>query len=168
MMFVQHQITEEPDEERLIGFYTLWRITIVRTNKGIAEVPRVVGKQIVVHIETDRAQIFDDKHRRCSCVALTERMVLPYQGDEIYNVIDDFIRWQSSIIKFLFLLNVISQRHQNVGSTAIHNAIALQHPFLFADVIGAHLTGMFEYSLKQVPMYIQELQCCKRERLLTQ
>lgn len=77
MMFAQHQITEEPDEEWLIGLYTLWRIAIVRTNKGIAEVPKVVGKQIIVHLESDRAQIFDNKHGRCSCVALTKRMVLP-------------------------------------------------------------------------------------------
>ena len=39
MMFTQQQMTEEPDEERLVGLYTLWRIAIVRTNQGIAEIP---------------------------------------------------------------------------------------------------------------------------------
>lgn len=57
MMFAQHQITEGPYEEWLVGLYTLWRIAIVRTNNGIAKVPRVVGKQIVVHLETDRTEV---------------------------------------------------------------------------------------------------------------
>lgn len=38
MMFARHQIPEELCKEWLVGFYTFWRIAVVGTNKGIAEI----------------------------------------------------------------------------------------------------------------------------------
>lgn len=49
------------------------------------------------------------------------------------------------------MLNVISQRHHNVGSTSIHNSISLQYPFLLADVIGAHVTHLEAESSLVIP-----------------
>ena len=84
-------------------------------------------------------------------------MVLPKQSYKIDNMIYYSILSQALIAKTFLLLNIISQRHHNISGTSIHHSIALQDPFLFADVIRAHLTCMLEYTLKQVPMDIQKL-----------
>ena len=53
MIFSHHQISEKQIQKPHIGFNLFSHISIIRTNQRIAEVPRVVGKQIIVHPKTD-------------------------------------------------------------------------------------------------------------------
>lgn len=52
MIFSHHQISEKQIQKTHIGFNLF---SIIRTNQRIAEVPRGVGKQIIVHVKTNAA-----------------------------------------------------------------------------------------------------------------
>ena len=52
-------------------------ILIIRTDKGVAEVPGVVCEQAVVYVEAGAAQVLDGKYGCRACVSFTEGMNLP-------------------------------------------------------------------------------------------
>jgi hypothetical protein len=58
------------------GVNAFRHIAIVGTDKGVAEVPRVLLKHIVLHLHSDCAQIFYGKDGRCASVAIGKRIAL--------------------------------------------------------------------------------------------
>ena len=58
VVFTEQQITEELYEEGLVWLYAFLGITIIGTDKRISEIPRVLGKDIINHIESQCAWIF--------------------------------------------------------------------------------------------------------------
>ena len=77
VILTEQQIAEELHEERPVWLYSFLRITVIGTYQCVAEVPRVISKQLIIHFEATRTQIFDDKYGSCSSITFTERMVLP-------------------------------------------------------------------------------------------
>ena len=55
MIFSHHQISEKQIQKTHIGFNLFSHISIIRTNQRIAEISRVVSKQIIVHAKNNAA-----------------------------------------------------------------------------------------------------------------
>lgn len=79
---------------------TIFQIIIVCPDEGIPKIPRILGKNIIRHIKTERAQIFDEKYRRRSGISLSKYMDLPQPRNEHRKVMDEFIHGKITIGKF--------------------------------------------------------------------
>lgn len=53
------------------------QIVVIRADKRIAEIPHILGEDVICHIKTESPKLLDEEYRRGSRVALTENMDLP-------------------------------------------------------------------------------------------
>ena len=79
-MLIEQQVPQKQLQilRRLMD--TVFQVIVIRADKGIAEIPRVLGKNIIRHVKTKRPQVLDKKYRRRSGIALAKHMDLPQVG----------------------------------------------------------------------------------------
>ena len=76
-MLAQQEVAEELFKESRLSLYPFLHILIICPYKRIAEIPRVIGKHVILHIKAERAQIHYGKHSRGPRIPFSERMDLP-------------------------------------------------------------------------------------------
>ena len=86
--FAQQEVTEELLQVFKFRLNAAGVVAIVGTDKGIAEVPGVFGKEVVADGETHCPEILDRKDSGGSGVAFTEGGDLPDTGNELAKVPD--------------------------------------------------------------------------------
>ena len=91
MILVQQEIAEEYFKEFRRFVNAVLQVIVICPDQRITKIPSILSKNIVCHIKTQRAQIFDEEYRRCSGVALTENMDLPQSGNKKREMMDDLI-----------------------------------------------------------------------------
>ena len=86
--FAQQEVTEELLQVFKFRLDAAGIVSIVGTNKGIAEVPGVFGKEVVADGEAHCPEILDRKDSGGAGVALPEGVDLPDAGNKLGKVPD--------------------------------------------------------------------------------
>ena len=145
----QKEIAEEHLQELCGGVNALLQIRIVCSDQGVAEVPRVLFKGVVVHTKAEGFHIFDHKHGGGTGVSLAEGMDLPNVGGEFRQMLHRCIYGQALIGELFFSGKIVIQRILDTVPIRIDHGVAVQHPLFLGDVVLPNLTRVFEYTLKQ-------------------
>ena len=145
----QKKIAEEQLQELRGGVNALLQIRIVRSDQGVAEVPRILFKGVVVHTEAEGFHILDHKHGGGKGISLAEGVNLPNVGGEFRQMLHHRIYRQALIGELFFGSKIIVQRILDTVPARIDHGIAVQHPFFLGDVVLPNLSGVVEYTLKQ-------------------
>lgn len=90
-LFAKEQVTEETFEINRSIVDALDCILVVSPDEGIAEVPRMFCKQVILHIEAYRPQILDDEDGNGTGVAFSISMDLPDSRRETSDMGDEVI-----------------------------------------------------------------------------
>ena len=56
------------------GCYSVFQVIVIGSYQGVAEKPRVSLERVILHIESEIAEIFYQEYSGCAGIALTERM----------------------------------------------------------------------------------------------
>ena len=145
----QKEIAEEHLQELCGGVNTLLQIRIVRSDQGVAEVPRILFKGVVVHTEAEGFHIFDHKDGGGTGVSLAEGMDLPNVGGEFRQMLHRRIYGQALIGELFFSGKIVIQRILDTIPVRIDYGVAVQHPLFLGDVVLTNLPGVTEHAFKQ-------------------
>lgn len=74
---IKQQIADEHFQKIRCGMNALLQVVIVGTNQCVLEIPGVLLKSVVVHLESEGLHILDQKHRDRPGVTLAEGVDLP-------------------------------------------------------------------------------------------
>ena len=77
MILIQQQISQKQFQIFCRLMDTVFQIIVVGSNKGVAEVPGILSKNVVGHIKAKRPQILYEEHRRRPGIALRKYVNLP-------------------------------------------------------------------------------------------
>ena len=146
------QIAEKTLQKLGIGFDALLDVAVIRPDQRVAEVPRMLAEELIIHREAHREQIFDREDRRGAGVAFAKHVDLPNAGNEFRNMRDNLRERQSLITELLFPVKVMIQRPAYLVEADIQHRIAAQYPFALGDIGVAKLPGELEYSLEDAPI----------------
>ena len=56
---------------------SVFQIVIICPDKGIAEIPYILSKNVIRHFKTKCPKIFDKENGRCSGISLSKHVYLP-------------------------------------------------------------------------------------------
>lgn len=143
-LLAEEQVTEETfqiDRGVVDAFHG---ILVVGADKGVAKIPRVFCKQVVLHVKAYRAQVLYGEHGRGAGVAFAESVDLPKSGDETGDMSDKVVLCEAFITELPLMFDVVVQCPAQVFPVQVIHRVAFQHPFLLGDVVVAQLAGMFE------------------------
>lgn len=143
-LLAEEQVAEETLQIDRGVVYAFHGILVVGADKGVAEIPRVFGKQVVLNVKAYRAQVLYGEHGRGAGVAFAESVDLPKSGDETGDMSDKVVLCEAFITELPLLFDVVVQCPAQVFPVQVIHRVAFQHPFLLGDVVVAQLAGVFE------------------------
>ena len=145
----QKKIAEKHFQELCGGVNALLQIRIVRSDQGVAEVPRILFKGVVVYTKAESFHIFDHKDGGGTGVSLAEGMNLPNVRSEFRQVLHRRIYGQALIGELFFGGKIIIQSIFYAVKISVDNRFAVQYPFFFGNVILTDLSGVVKISSKR-------------------
>ena len=82
-MLAQQKVSEKTLQIDQIRINTFSDISIICTDKCIAEIPAVSFKRLITNNKTKSPEIFYCKNCCSPCISLSKRMNLPYAGNKL-------------------------------------------------------------------------------------
>ena len=127
-------------------------VAIVGTDKGIAEVPGVFGKEVVAYSKAHRTQIFDCKDCRGSGVALSEGVNLPDTGNKLGKVPDHLCVIEVLVAELFFYIEIVLQSPFDFRETHIEDRFTMQYPLFLGNVAVAESSCELDDAFKNTPV----------------
>ena len=144
------------------------QIVIIRSHKGISEIPRVFCKNVIAHFKTKGFQVLNNKYCRRSCIALAERMDLPNVRSKFCDMFYRSLNRKRRILKLFFGLEIIIKSGIDTFKRSISHSVTGKHPFGFGDVIISDFSGMVKNTCKQSPVDFFKFSRRKLKRFLSE
>ena len=149
VLCAQKKIAEEHLQELCGGVNAFLQISVVRSHQGVAKVPRIVFKGVIVYAKAEGFHIFDHKDSSGTSISLTEGMDLPNVGGEFRQMLHRCIYGQTFIGELFFIGKIVIQRILDTVPIRIGHGVAVQHPLFLGDVVLPNLPGVTEHAFKQ-------------------
>ena len=128
-LFTEQQIAEKAFKIDWGVVDTFYQILVIGPYQSIAEIPGMVGKQVVVNIESRRAEVLYRKDGCGSRIALSKGMNLPNPGNKTGDMRNHLILREAFVMKRAFILDIVLQSAPEVFPVQIAYGVSFQHPF---------------------------------------
>jgi len=137
MILVQQEIAEKGFKVFCRFMNPVFQVIVIYPDQRITKISSILSKNIVYHIKTQRAQIFDKEYRPCSGVSLTENMDLPQSRNKKREMMDDLIHREILIEELLLFGEIIIQCCSRLRGTTVEHSRTRQmhHPINDMDAI---------------------------------
>jgi hypothetical protein len=136
-MLAQEEVAKKTLEVAVISRYPDNSIAIIRTGKGVSEIPGAIFKRLIVNIESDAAKILDNKKCRGSRVALQKRMLHPDPRSEFCNMIGFLLKSEWRIVEVLFPVEKYGDLILEGLPMPVLNRVTIKHPLRLDDVVSS-------------------------------